>query len=58
MRKYTSITANLNKDGSPQIIAWYKEGRTLSFERIPLSNGRGGEITKVAVVSETPASDR
>ena len=52
-KKYTRITANINSDGSPCIIAWYKEGRRETFDAIPLSNGRGGQITKVAVVAET-----
>ena len=52
-KKYTHITANLNTDGSPCIIAWYKEGRRSTFDTIPLSNGKGGQITKVEVLAET-----
>ena len=39
----TIITANLNTDGSPSIIAW----RGDTFDVIPLSDGKGGTIARV-----------
>lgn len=40
---YQTVTANLNTDGSPSIIAW--RGKT--FDTIPLSDGKGGTIKRV-----------
>jgi hypothetical protein len=44
----TSVTANLNTDGSPMIIAW-KNNR--EFDLIPLSDGKGGEIKRVMPIT-------
>lgn len=43
---YETVTANINPDGSPSIIAW--RGKT--FDTIPLSDGKGGKIAKVSPV--------
>lgn len=40
---YQTVTANLNTDGSPNIIAW----RGDRFDVIPLSDGKGGTIARV-----------
>jgi len=40
---YDTVTANLNPDGSPNIIAW--RGKT--FDVILLSDGKGGTIDRV-----------
>ena len=40
---YQTVTANLNTDGSPSIIAW----RGNAFDVIPLSDGKGGTIARV-----------
>jgi hypothetical protein len=42
-KQYETVTANLNADGSPSIIAW--RGKT--FDTIPLSDGKGGTIARV-----------
>ncbi len=44
--KYHSVTAGLNSDGSPSIIAWH--GKT--FDSIPIQDGKGGTIRKVSPV--------
>ena len=50
--KYTTVTAGINKDGSPSIIAWYRTGGRLTFDSIPISNGKGGTITKITAYEE------
>lgn len=47
-KQYVSVTANLNSDGSPMIIAWRNNRE---FDIIPLSDGKGGEIKRVAPVT-------
>lgn len=44
--KYTSVTANINTDGSIQIVAWYTENRRLTFDMIPLSGQKSGETVR------------
>lgn len=43
---YKSVTANINPDGSPLIVAW----RAGAFDTIPLSDGKGGTIPKVSPI--------
>jgi hypothetical protein len=44
--KYYSVTANINKDGSIMILAWYKIGRKSTFDLIPMHSEKG-EVTKI-----------
>lgn len=46
-QKYSSVTANINDDGSVQILAWYRSNRRLSFDMIPLRGKEGKIVTKV-----------
>lgn len=34
--KYTSVTANQNRDGSINVVAWYRENRQKHFDMIPV----------------------
>jgi hypothetical protein len=34
--KYNSVTANQNRDGSINVVAWYQSNRRLSFDMIPV----------------------
>jgi hypothetical protein len=52
-KAYKTVTANLNPDGSPSIIAW--RGKT--FDTIPLSDGKGGIIPKVSPVDPADLAD-
>jgi hypothetical protein len=45
--KYESITANMNDDGSIQIVAWYRENRQLRFDMIPLRGQKPGETVRL-----------
>lgn len=47
-KQYQTVTANLNGDGSLSIVAW-KNNR--EFDMIPLSDGKGGEIKRVAPIT-------
>lgn len=46
MNKYYSVTANINDDGSPMVVAWYKEGHRKMFDIIPV-RAPAGEVSKV-----------
>jgi len=50
MKKYQTVTANLNNDGSPSIVAW-KNNR--EFDMIPIY-GKGGEIKRLTPMEAAP----